>query len=104
MMIFRDWSVWFVDNFMKMPQLNRKYPSGAAKRRKKEESTKAEEKCEGLLDRFVVVTNRTGEPTEVSAASSTQVVNSSYVCLMHNKMYHTQKLRFCKNEVEKYMF
>jgi len=31
MMIFRDWSVWFIDNFMKMPQLNRKYPSTAAK-------------------------------------------------------------------------
>jgi len=29
MMIFTDWSVWFIDNFLKMPQLNRKYPSGA---------------------------------------------------------------------------
>jgi len=38
MMIFRDWSVWFIDNFMKIPQLNRKYPSGASKRRKKEEA------------------------------------------------------------------
>jgi len=33
MLIFRDWSVWFIDNFMKMPQLNRKYPCGAAKRK-----------------------------------------------------------------------
>ena len=33
MMIFRDWSIWFIENFMKMPQLNGKYPSGAAKRR-----------------------------------------------------------------------
>jgi len=33
---------------------NRKCRSGAAKRRKKEED-KADEKCEGLLDRFVVV-------------------------------------------------
>jgi len=39
MMIFRDWSVWFIDNnFMKMPQLNTKYPSGAAR---KKESIKA---------------------------------------------------------------
>jgi len=60
-----------------MPQLDRKYPSGAAK--------------------------RGGEPTEESAASSTQVVSSSYVCLVHNQMYHTQKLNFCKNEVDKYM-
>jgi len=30
-MIFRDWSAWFIDNFMKMPQLNIKYPSRAAK-------------------------------------------------------------------------
>jgi len=34
MMIFRDWSICFIDNFMKMLQLNRKYPSGAAKRRR----------------------------------------------------------------------
>jgi len=47
-MIFRDCSTWFIDNFMKMPKLNRKYPSGSAKRR---------------------------------------------------KMYHVQKLKFCKNEV-----
>jgi len=40
MMIFRDWRVWFIDNFMKMPQLNRKYQSGAGKRRKTEESIK----------------------------------------------------------------
>jgi len=34
MIIFGDWSVWFrLDNFMKMPHLNRTYPSGAAKRR-----------------------------------------------------------------------
>jgi len=31
MMISRDWSVWFIDYFMKKPQLNRKYPSRAAK-------------------------------------------------------------------------
>ena len=24
MMIFRDWSVWYIDNFMKMPQMNKK--------------------------------------------------------------------------------
>jgi len=30
------------------------------------------------LDRFVVVASGTGEPTEESAGSSTQVVNSSY--------------------------
>jgi len=23
MMIFRYWSVWYIENFMKMPQLNR---------------------------------------------------------------------------------
>jgi len=78
---------------MKMPQFNRKYPSGAAKRRKK-----ADEKCKGLLDRFFVVTSGTSEPTEESASSSTQVVNSSYVCLVHNQMRHTQKLKFCKNK------
>jgi len=35
MMIVRDWSVWCIDNFMKMPHLNRKYPRGAAERRMK---------------------------------------------------------------------
>jgi len=30
MMIVRDWSVWCIDNFMKMPHMNRTYPSGAA--------------------------------------------------------------------------
>jgi len=40
MMIFRDWSIWFIDNFVKMPQLNWKDPSGAEKRRKKEERIK----------------------------------------------------------------
>jgi len=75
-MIFRDWNIWYI----KMPQLNRKYPSGAAKRRKKEESIKADEKWKGLLDRFVVA-GGSGEPKEENATSSTQVVNSSYVCL-----------------------
>jgi len=60
---------------MKVSQLNRKYPSGAAKRRKKLESIKVNEKCKGLLDRFIVASG-TGEPTEETAASSTQVVNS----------------------------
>jgi len=35
MMIVRGWSVWCFDNFMKMPHLNRKYPSGPAERRMK---------------------------------------------------------------------
>jgi len=35
MMIVRDWSVRLIDNFLKMPHLNRKYPSGAAERRMK---------------------------------------------------------------------
>jgi len=86
-----------------MPQLNRKYPSGAAKRRKKERKIKTDEKCEGLLDRFVVVASGTSDPTEESAASSTQVVYSSYVCLVHKQMCHTQKLNFCNSEVDKYM-
>jgi len=34
-MIARDWSVLCIDNFIKMPHLNRKYPSGAAERRMK---------------------------------------------------------------------
>ena len=34
MMIVRHWSVWCINNFMKMPHLNRKYPSGAAERMK----------------------------------------------------------------------
>jgi len=46
---------------VKIPQLNRKYPRGAAKRKKKAED---------------------------SAASSTEVVNSSYVCLV--QLYPTQ--------------
>jgi len=37
---------------MKMAQLNRKYPSVAAKRGKKEGRIKADEKCKNLLDRF----------------------------------------------------
>jgi len=90
-MIFRVWSVWFIDNFIKMLQLNRKYPTGAAKRRKKQESIYADEKHKSLLDRFFVITSGTGEPTEESTASSTQVVDSSYVCLVHNQMCHTQK-------------
>jgi len=85
---------------MKMPQVNRKYPSGAAKEGK---VRKTDEKCNGLLDRFVVVASATGEPTEESAASSTQVVNSNDVCLAYNQMCHTQKLKFWKNEVDKYM-
>jgi len=40
---------------------------------KKEGKIKADEKCKGLLDRFVVIVGCTGEPTEESAASSTQV-------------------------------
>jgi len=96
MMIFRVWSVWFIDNFIKMLQLNRKYPTGAAKRRKKQESIYADEKHKSLLDRFFVITSGTGEPTEESTASSTQVVDSSYVCLVHNQMCHTQKWSFVK--------
>jgi len=80
---------------MKLPQLNRKYPSGAPKRRKKKGSIKAYEKCKGVLDRLVIFAGSTGEPTEESKASSTQVVVSSYVCLVHKQMYHTQKLNFC---------
>ena len=36
-----------------MPQLNRICESGAAKRRKKEESRKIDARCKGLMDRFV---------------------------------------------------
>jgi len=32
MMIFRDWSVCFFENVLKLPQFNRKYPSGAEKK------------------------------------------------------------------------
>jgi len=53
-----------------------------------------------LLQQLVLVT---GEPTEESAASSTQVVDSGYVCLVHKQMCYTEKLNFCKNEVDKYM-
>jgi len=60
---------------MKMPQLNRTYPSGAAQRRKNEERIKTDEKSKGLLDRFLVVAICTGELTEESAGSSIQVVN-----------------------------
>jgi len=85
-----------------MPKFNRKYPSGAEKNKEKE-SIKADEKCKVLLDRFVIEASGTGEPTEESAGSSTQVVNSSYVYLVHNHTCHTQKLKFCRNEIDKYM-
>jgi len=52
---------------------------------------------------FVAVAGGTGESTEKSAASSTQLINSSNACLVHKQMCHTQKLTFCKNEVDKYM-
>jgi len=51
----------YIDNFKKMPQLNRKYPSGAPKRRKKKGMIKAYEKCKGVLDRFVIVAGLTGD-------------------------------------------
>jgi len=55
---------------------------------------KADEKCEGLMNRSVAVVVRvTGEPTEENAASSTQVVHSSNVCLVHNQTCHAQKLK-----------
>jgi len=38
-----------------MPQSNRKYPSGAPKRRKKKGRIKAYKKCKGVLDIFVIV-------------------------------------------------
>jgi len=88
---------------MKMPQLNRQYPSGAAKRTIKEERIKADEKCKRLLDRIVVVSGGTGEPTHESAASSNQVVNSSYICVVHKQMCNTQKHKFWKNEVDECM-
>jgi len=81
MMIFKDKSIWYIDTFMKMPQLNRTYPSGSEKRGKKKGRVKADEKWKCLLDRFVVIEG-TGELAEESAASSIQVVNSSYVCLV----------------------
>jgi len=39
---------------MKMPQLNRKYPSEAAKKRKKEERITTDEICKGLLVRLLL--------------------------------------------------
>jgi len=57
------------------------------------ERIKTDEKCKGLLDRFVVVSVGTGEPTEESAAASTQVVNSSHA---HKQMCHTQNSSFVK--------
>jgi len=72
-----------------MPHLNTKYPSGAAKRRKQEEIINADEKCKGLLVSMFVVASGTGEPTEESLASNTQVAKSRYVCLVHNQMCHT---------------
>jgi len=67
-MIFRDWRIWFVDNFMKMSQLNRKYSSRKCSSVKKEkERIKADEKCEDLQDMFVAVTSGAGEPTKESA-------------------------------------
>ena len=57
------------------------------------ERIKTDEKCKGLLDRFVVVSVGTGEPTEESAAASTQVVDSSHA---HKQMCHTQNSSFVK--------
>jgi len=55
------------------------------KTRKKKGRIKADEKCKCFLDRFVDIAG-TGEPTEESAASNIQAVNSSnYVCLVHNR-------------------
>jgi len=34
-MILRDWSVCFIENFLKMPQFNRKHPRGAEKNKEK---------------------------------------------------------------------
>jgi len=46
------------------------------------------------MNRSVAVVVRvTGEPTEENAASSTQVVHSSNVCLVHNQTCHAQKLK-----------
>ena len=47
-----------------MPQLNRIYESGAAKRRKKEESRKIDARCKGLMDRFV--SNSPSLPSSIS--------------------------------------
>jgi len=48
-MIFGDWSVWFHENVLKMPQFNRKYPSGAEKNKEIVRKQKVDEKCKGLL-------------------------------------------------------
>jgi len=42
------------------------------------------------------VASSAGEPTEETAASNIQVVSSSYVCLVHNQMCHTQNSSFVK--------
>ena len=80
-------------NFLKMPQFNRKYPSGAEKNKEKVRKHKVDEKCKGLLDRFVIVASGTGQRR---VHVHTQVVSSSYVCLVHNQMCHTQNSSFVK--------
>ena len=78
--IFTDWSIWFVYDY-ENATVKQKVSKWSSKKKEKGRKNKADEKCKGLLDRF-----GTSETTEESTASSTQVVNSSYNCLMHNQM------------------
>jgi len=62
MIFIRDGNISYIDKtFMKMPQLNRMYPSGASERRKKKGRIKAYEKCKGVLYRCVIVAGSTGD-------------------------------------------
>ena len=63
-----------VFNLLNMPQFNRKYPSGAEKNKEKVRKHKVDEKCKGLLDRFVVVASGTGEPTEESSGQAPKLL------------------------------
>jgi len=45
---------------------------------------------------FFDVAGGTDEPIEESAASSTQVVNSCYVCLVHNQVCQHKNSSFVK--------
>ena len=75
-------------------QFNKKYPSGAEKNKKKQESIKVDEKCKGFLDRFVVVTSGTGEPTEESAGQAPKLltVAMSAQCIIRCAIHKTQVL------------
>jgi len=67
---------------MKLPQLNKKYPSGAAKRRKKEERIKLTKNVKISSTDLVLVSLQ--RRIQLQAP---ELFNSSYNCLVHNQIH-----------------